>query len=77
MDESPRAPSTVTEESYVYIYLDNRRPGKYMYESLSLSFLHEPFYEMVDTAKSHSTDGNDIVRAAWKHAEVQDKEPVR
>jgi hypothetical protein len=37
MDESPRAPSTVT--------------GK--------------------------ADGNDIVRATWKHVEVQDKEPVR
>lgn len=29
---------------YTYIYLDPRKPGKYFYSGLSMSFLFEPFY---------------------------------
>ena len=29
---------------YTYIYLDPRKPGKYSYNNLNLSFLFEPFY---------------------------------
>ena len=29
---------------YVYIYLDPRKPGKYLYENCNCSFLYEPFY---------------------------------
>lgn len=30
--------------NYVYIYLDPRRPGKYSYEKLNMSFLYAPLY---------------------------------
>jgi len=44
--KSPRAPSTLIDrnESYVYVYLDIRKPGKYTYTKLNVSFLFEPFY---------------------------------
>jgi hypothetical protein len=44
--KSPRAPSTFIDnnESYVYVYLDIRKPGKYSYKNLNVSFLFEPFY---------------------------------
>ena len=29
---------------YVYAYLDPRKPGKYSYKGLNVSFLYEPFY---------------------------------
>lgn len=29
---------------YVYAYLDPRKPGKYTYDGLEISFLYEPFY---------------------------------
>lgn len=43
--KSPRVPSTFIDknESYVYVYLDIRKPGKYVY-NLNVSFLFEPFY---------------------------------
>lgn len=31
-------------EYYVYVYLDPRKPGKYSYDGLDVSFLYEPFY---------------------------------
>jgi hypothetical protein len=37
-------PSTVTMVSYVYVYLDLRRPGRFSYKNLPMSFLFEPFY---------------------------------
>lgn len=30
--------------NYVYIYLDPRRPGRYTYENLNISFLYAPLY---------------------------------
>ena len=32
------------QELYTYIYLDPRKPGKYYYDGLNMSFLFEPFY---------------------------------
>lgn len=32
------------ERFYVYIYLDPRKPGRYSYDGLNMSFLYEPFY---------------------------------
>jgi hypothetical protein len=32
------------KETYVYVYLDPRKIGKYMYENINMSFLYEPFY---------------------------------
>ena len=29
---------------YTYIYLDPRKPGKFSYPNLKMSFLYEPFY---------------------------------
>ncbi|MEO6303839.1 MAG: hypothetical protein ABIP51_11775 [Bacteroidia bacterium] len=32
------------KEYYVYVYLDPRKPGKFTYDGLDVSFLFEPFY---------------------------------
>jgi hypothetical protein len=32
------------ERFYVYVYLDPRKPGRYSYDGLDVSFLFEPFY---------------------------------
>ena len=29
---------------YIYVYLDPRKPGKYEYSNLNISFLYQPFY---------------------------------
>ena len=31
-------------EYYIYVYLDSRKPGKYSYEHLGITFLYEPIY---------------------------------
>lgn len=33
-----------TDKYYVYIYLNPLKPGKFTYDTLSMSFLYEPFY---------------------------------
>jgi hypothetical protein len=36
---------------YVYVYLDPRKPGKYVYDGVNVCFLYEPFYVGKGTGK--------------------------
>ena len=29
---------------YNYVYLDPRKPGRYIYDDINVSFLYEPYY---------------------------------